>query len=269
MPTSDAGSDARLLITELSRINSELTTQQRASARSAAEIAARKARVKQYVGMVAHDLSNPLQVVLGLSELLLEDPTLTDVQHDRVARIARSADLMKSLVADLSEGLNAQQEQPVELAPVDFRDLVESVVGRHQVLTARKQLSIEMSLCGSVDGPCVVDGDVVRLERALNNVLGNAVKFSPEGGLITVHLRRDGTNAVLELTDQGPGIPPESRERIFEMFHRELATAHVPGVGLGLFITRQIVEAHGGTVVVESEPGHGATFVLTLPLADG
>lgn len=267
MPTSD-GSDARLLINELSRINSELATAQRASARATAEVAARKARVKQYVGMVAHDLNNPLQVVLGLAELMLHDDDLTDVQRDRVTRIVRSADLMRALVQDLSEGLDPERQDLVDRAPVDVRDLVESVVGRHQVLTATKHLTIELVPCPSSEGACVVSGDVVRLERALNNLLGNAVKFSPEGGAITVRLSREGDRAVVEVADQGPGIPAESQERVFEMFHRELATAHVPGVGLGLYITRQIAEAHGGTVTVRSEPGQGAAFLLALPLSE-
>jgi signal transduction histidine kinase len=263
-----AEGEVRSLMAELSRINSELATQQRATARAQADAATRGERVEQYVGMVAHDLANPVQVVLGLAELILEDPTLDSTQHDRVARILRSAELMRSLVADLAGGF-LDEEESLELVRFDLRELVASVVARHQILAARKHLEIALEVRCDGDG-CQVDGDVVELERAVDNLLGNAVKFSPPGGRVEVSLRqeeRGGTPwTVVDITDHGPGIDPAGHEAIFEMFHREEATADAPGVGLGLYITRQIVERHQGSVAVRSQPGHGSSFELALPL---
>jgi signal transduction histidine kinase len=114
---------------------------------------------------------------------------------------------------------------------------------------------------------CWVDGDSVRLERALVNLPGNAIKFSPPGSSVSVSLDRGRHFARLSVHDEGPGISEEGKARIFEVFQREEETAHLPGLGLGLFITKQIAESHGGTVSVESEHGHGATFLLQVPLA--
>lgn len=268
MPSADT--DVRSLMAELSRINSELVTHQRATARAQADSTARNERVKQYVGMVAHDLANPLQVVLGLAELLLDDPSLGAPQRDRVTRILRSAVLMRSLVADLSGGLVLEEEMTLDLVGFDIRELVVSIVGRHQILAAQKGLEIVLDECPEANRGCRLDGDVVKLERALNNLLGNAVKFSPPGGRVDVTMRRERRGSVpwvvVEVADQGPGIDPAGHEAIFDMFHREEATADTPGVGLGLYITRQIVERHHGTVTVRSVPGEGATFVLALPL---
>ena len=268
MPSAE--SDVSSLMTELSRINSELVTHQRATARAEADLAARNERVKQYVGMVAHDLANPLQVVLGLTELLLDDPGLDATQRDRVTRIMRSAVLMSSLVADLSGGLVLEDEMSLEPVRFDIRELIVSIVGRHQILAAQKGLTITLDSCPAASSSCMVDGDIVKLERALNNLLGNAVKFSPPGSRVEVSMRRElrGPDpwVVVEVSDQGPGIDPAHHEAIFDMFHREETSAGVPGVGLGLYITRQILERHHGAVTVRSMPGEGATFVLKLPL---
>ena len=268
MPSTET--EVRSLMNELSRINSELVTYQRATARAQADSAVRNERVKQYVGMVAHDLANPLQVVLGLAEHLLDDPTLGPPQRDRVTRILRSAVLMSSLLTDLSGGLGVEEEMSLDLVRFDLKELVVSIVGRHQILAAQKNLEITLEACPAAASGCQLDGDVVKLERALNNLLGNAVKFSPPGGKVEVTMRREdqgpGPWVVVEVTDHGPGIDPAGHEAIFDMFHREDATADTPGVGLGLYITRQIVELHQGTVTVRSVPGEGATFVLALPL---
>jgi len=110
--------------------------------------------------------------------------------------------------------------------------------------------------------------DAARIERVLDNLIGNAVKYSPEGGPITVGLAVDLDWAVLSVRDEGIGVPADDRERIFEQFHRAAnAAEHFPGTGLGLFSVRQIVQAHGGTIHVESPAGRGSTFVVRLPVA--
>lgn len=262
MPTGE--SETRHLITELSRINSELVTRQREVAREAAQVASQRERLTQHLGMTAHDLKNPLQVVLGLAEILQADPELSERHRDVVARISRSAQSMRAIVDNLTEGVIAPSAGLQDLAPVDLRDLADSVVGRYQVLTARRDLRVVLDVPHPEES-LVVQGEVVRLERVLDNLVGNAVKFSSDGSTVTVRLERDGAEAVIRVIDQGPGIDPARHDAVFELFHREEGTAHVPGVGLGLAIVRQLVDLHGGSVHVESAVGHGATFVVRLP----
>ncbi len=113
--------------------------------------------------------------------------------------------------------------------------------------------------------------DAARLERVLANLLANAIKYSPTGGPVEVRLRREDTPAgawaVLEVHDEGLGIPPEDLPHIFERFYRgRNVAATIPGTGLGLFVARQIVAQHGGTITAASTPGQGTTFTVRLPL---
>jgi signal transduction histidine kinase len=115
--------------------------------------------------------------------------------------------------------------------------------------------------------PLVVLADQNHLGQVLTNLLTNAVKYSPEGSEVTVRLSRQGNEALVSVIDQGVGIPPEDIPHLFDRFYRVRGTAgRVPGLGLGLYICRRIVEAHGGRIDVESEPGHGSTFTMALPI---
>ena len=247
MPAEEAGHE--LLLRELGRINSELASQRRHSA------------------MTVHDLSNPAQVIMGLSELLLEHQNLDPMVRARVEQLHRSALTMSALIADLSQGFELDDYSRLDLERLDLVGLVTSVVERTRVLASSKGMTIELL----VDQPdrlgCWVDGDPIKLERALSNLLGNAIKFSPTGSTVSVALDRGMDDAKIAVHDVGPGISAEGRARIFEVYHREPDAESVPGRGLGLFITRQIAESHGGTVSVESEPGQGATFLLHVPLS--
>lgn len=262
---SDLDSE-EFLLNEISRINSDLVTRQRAAHRETADVEASREREKRYVSMVAHDLNNPLQVILGYTQVLLNDPGLAPEHRNVLERIDRSGQLMRSLVTDLSEGFDANADSDIERRPVHFADLVESVVGRHQILSSDKSLDLRLRRELLPGQRCIVVGDVVKLERVLNNLLGNAVKYSPAGTAIVVDLAVEDGDVTVTVSDEGPGISAEGRELIFEMFHREPATAHLPGVGLGLFISRRIAEQHGGTITVDAAPGGGAAFRLTLPL---
>ncbi|GAB3668320.1 HAMP domain-containing sensor histidine kinase [Nocardioides korecus] len=250
MPADEAGHE--LLLQELGRVNSELAAQRRLSA------------------MTVHDLANPAQVITGLSELLLDFTGLEPMVRARIEQLHRSAQTMTALIADLSQGYELDDYSRVDLKRIDLVALVTSVVERTRVLAASK----DMELVLMVDEPerrgrsgCWVDGDPIKLERALSNLLGNAIKFSPLGSSVSVALDRGLNRATIAVQDSGPGISEEGLDRIFEVYHREPGTGNQPGQGLGLFITRQIAESHGGSVVVESEPGRGATFLLHVPLA--
>lgn len=247
MPVDEPGHEQ--LLRKLGRINSELAAQRRVSA------------------MTVHDLGNPAQVIMGLSELLLDHPTLDPFVRTRVEQLHRSALTMAALVSDLNNGFSLDDQHHLDLQRIDLVELVTSVVERQRVLANAKDMTLMLLVDQPRDAGCWVDGDPVKLERALGNLLGNAIKFSPPRSTVSVALDRGIDNAKIAVHDEGPGITPGGLQRIFEVFHREQATAHVPGLGLGLFITKQIAESHGGTVDARSEPGHGSTFLLEVPLA--
>ncbi|KQT93573.1 hypothetical protein ASG49_00760 [Marmoricola sp. Leaf446] len=247
MPVEEPGHE--LLLRELGRINSELASQRRLSA------------------MTVHDLGNPAQVIMGLSELLLDHPTLDPFVRTRVEQLHRSALTMSALISDLNNGFSIDDQNHLDVQRIDLVELVTSLVERQRVLANAKDMTILLLVDQPRDAGCWVDGDPVKLERALGNLLGNAIKFSPPRSTVSVALDRGLDNAKIAVHDEGPGISPLGLQRIFEVFHRERGTDHVPGLGLGLFITKQIAESHGGSVDARSEPGRGSTFLLEIPLA--
>jgi hypothetical protein len=121
--------------------------------------------------------------------------------------------------------------------------------------------------CAS-DVPPVL-GETVRLQEAVTHLLDNAVKFSPTGGLIVLGVKADGDRALLWVRDEGPGIPADEQEKIFERFYRLEESRRPPGTGLGLALVREIAHAHGGQAWVDSAPGKGSSFYLSLPFASG
>lgn len=168
-----------------------------------------------------------------MAELPLDDLGLSPVHRDRVVRIMRSAVLIRSLVADLSGGLVHEEELALDLVRFDLKELVVSIVGRHQILAAQKDLAITLDACPGAASECALEGGVVKLGRALNNLLGNAVKFSPAGGRVEVSVRREdreaGPRVVVEVTDRGSGIDPAGHEAILDMLHREESSGDGPG----------------------------------------
>ena len=246
MPTEDRSPE--LLLHELGRINSELALQRRESA------------------MTAHDLASPAQVILGLSEILLEHQNLDPLVRRRIEQVHRSAVTMSALISDLSSGLALDDRANLETRRLSFGELVTSVVDRTRLLAEVKDMDV-LYIRQSGGRGCWVEGDSVKLERALANLLGNAIKFSPTRSMVTVTLEWGATHARLSVEDQGPGISNDGHDRIFDVFHREADNAHLPGLGLGLYIAKQIVDSHGGRISVHSEPGQGATFEVRLPIA--
>jgi len=235
-----------LQVREFGRIKDELASQRRLNA------------------MTVHDLSSPAQVILGLSEVLLEHQVLEPMVRKHLEQLHRSAITMTALITDLSHGFSLDDTESLELERLDLAEVVSSVADRTRLLADAKN----MKLVVFADGHgCWVDGDAIRLERAMANLLGNAIKFSPPGSSISVSLDRGRHFARISVADEGPGISEDGKARIFEVFQREEETSHLPGLGLGLFIAKQIADSHGGTISVESEHGHGATFLLQVPLA--
>lgn len=247
MPADDFGHDE--LLSELGRMHSELAAQQRLSA------------------MTAHDLSGPAQVIVGLTEIALENPDLLPEVRSQLEHVHRSAQTMAALISDLARGFGLDDPAHFRLERLNLADLVQSVCHRGRLLADAHHVVVVTGTAPEVRAGAWVDADAVKVERALVNVLANAIKFSPLGSTVTVEVALDEKAARVHVTDQGPGVSAESRARIFEPFHREQHTSHLPGSGLGLFISRQILESHGGSISVQPRPGPGTTFVLELPLA--
>ena len=146
--------------------------------------------------------------------------------------------------------------------PVDLADLA-----REQARLFFSHSDAHRLELDAPDGPVVVDGDRDRLAQVIGNLFSNAIKYSPDGGLISVQLRPDNGGVVLIVQDEGMGIAPDDQEHVFDKFFRTAeASSAIGGTGLGLAVAREIVETHGGSIKVESEPGEGSRFWIELPV---
>jgi signal transduction histidine kinase len=168
-------------------------------------------------------------------------------------------------VLDLSKVEAGQVE--LEVASFSLREALERGVVMVREPASKRGVAIALELASEVD---LVEGDERRLRQVVFNLLSNAVKFTPEGGRIVVASARVDGEVHVSVTDTGPGIVAEERERIFEEFHQtDVGVQQREGTGLGLALSKRLVELHGGRIWVESEHGHGSCFVFTLPIKEG
>jgi signal transduction histidine kinase len=219
---------------------------------------------EEVLGVVAHDLRNPLGVFAGTISLLQEFD-LAPADRDRVLGAAsRAADQMKRLVNDLVDvtrletGQLALETEELPVAPL----LIEAAEAIAQP-AATKRIVITMS---PPAGDLCVIADRGRVAQVFSNLLGNAVKFTPEAGRVTLRAWRDGGDVVFEVADNGPGVSQENQARLFDRFWQARAS-DLRGMGLGLAISKAIVEAQHGRMWVESEVGVGSRFYFALPSA--
>jgi len=220
---------------------------------------------RSFISTVSHELRTPLTCI-KTSVDLLRDAAPT-VQAELLVTITHHTDRLEALVADLLESIRLEARQ-VTLAtqPTDLRRIVERTVTGLTPLMEQKGQYLETML---PDEPAQANVDRRRFEQALANLLSNAHKFTPKGGHIRVTLEHSGGELVVAVADDGPGIPREQQERLFQRFYVIPDGTGKVGLGLGLYITRQLVELHGGHVWVESEPGWGSTFFIALPVLEG
>jgi two-component system, OmpR family, sensor histidine kinase MtrB len=206
-----------------------------------------------FLAGVAHDLRNPLSV--------LKLATMT-TSPERVPIMKRQVDYLDRMVGDLLDASRIEAGQ-LELRPQqeDARGLVCEVYELFRDLSPAHQLSMDVP-----DKPVLLYCDALRIEQVLNNLVSNAIKYSPKGGPVEIVLQDFAGEAVISVTDHGLGIPSDQRHHIFEPFRRaRLTKDHIPGIGLGLSVARRIVEAHQGQLDVRSELGKGSTFYVHLP----
>ena len=223
-----------------------------------------------FISVVSHELKTPVAIIKGYAETLRRpearrNPGLAD---EMLETIVEESDRLAQLVDDLLDVSRLQAGglpfQDVE--PVDLRAIVQRVMDRYQPQTQRHTLLADFQ-----DAYPLIDGDPRRLEQVLDNLISNAVKYSPQGGIVQITGSMTPAEALIAVKDNGVGIPWGEQERIFERFYRVEGpeTRAVAGTGLGLYLSRAIVQAHGGRIWVESTPGHGATFFVALPRETG
>jgi signal transduction histidine kinase len=215
----------------------------------------------ELMGTITHELKAPLTVIDGHVELLEESST----PAPSILAIRRGTERLQRLVEDLLLLARVKDPHvPLERTPVDLAEVISEVEDLFSLEVRRRDLTLSSP---GVRRGVVAWGDRDELARAVVNVVGNAVKYTPDGGRVTLRLQRDTGAAVFSCTDTGIGIDPEDQAGLFEEFNRSSnPEAHaVPGTGLGLAIVKRIVERHDGTITVASRPGRGSTFRIAVP----
>jgi signal transduction histidine kinase len=229
------------------------------SARNVTEERRLEALREEILSLVSHDLRSPLTVVRGYLDMLALP--LPDEKRETASDAAKkAADRMEGLLNDLLHATRAVRVfAPTVMRAVDISQVA------HSVATSL-QIGAEQDIVVTTDVEVIVLGDEVRIEQAITNLIGNAIKHGPAEGQIRVTVFPRNDRAVVTVEDDGPGIPEEAREMIFERGARGADAAGKPGLGLGLYIVRVVAEAHGGAACVEDTGGSGARFVFELPL---
>jgi two-component system OmpR family sensor kinase len=250
--------------TELGKLGTALNEMLSQIERSTAARAASEERMRRFVADAAHELRTPLTSLKGHAELYRQGALATPESVARaMGRIESSAGRMGRLVEDLLLLARLDQQRALEREPVDLVALAAEAAADFATLAPDHPFAQQL------DGEAVVLGDRIRLRQVIDNLLANARTHTPATTPVRLTVRRCGQAAEMVVADEGPGIPPEAQERVFERFWRADPgrTRKRGGTGLGLAIVASIVAAHGGTVDLASAPGRGAAFTVRLPLA--
>lgn len=219
-----------------------------------------------FISTISHELKTPVALIKGYAGTLRRDDAEWDPQviRDGLTVIEEEADRLTGLIENLlaASKLRAERMQ-LDLGDVALDELAAQVVERFRTQTQRHTLALKFP------SPFpLVQGDAVRLRQVLDNLVSNAIKYSPEGGTITVGGEIEDTHVTVYVRDQGVGISEDDQARIFDRFYRVDGnlSRKTQGTGLGLYLAKAIIEAHGGHIRVKSKPGEGSTFYFTLPL---
>ncbi len=245
--------------TNVNRMNDELRRLYR-------ELEAVSLHKSEFLANMSHELRTPLNAIIGFSQVLREEMfgEVNDKQAEYLDDILSSGNHLLSLINDVLDLSKVEAGQvELDLAPFSLREALERgvVMVRERAMTDGVQVAL-----APIDDLGIVTGDERRVRQVIFNLLSNAVKFTPAGGAVDVRATRVDGEAMVSVADTGPGIPREDQDRIFEEFQQsEAAAEQREGTGLGLALSKRLVELHGGRIWVDSELGQGSTFVFTLP----
>jgi signal transduction histidine kinase len=247
-------------ITQLRQAQDELAAQ-------AEELARSNAQLQEFAYVASHDLKEPLRVISGFAQLLAENYAgkLDKDAYEFIGYMVDGASRMQTLINDLLEYSKVStQGKPLE--PVHSSDALKQAIYNLQVAIRETEAQV------TYDDLPRINGDANQLTQLFQNLISNAIKFRRKDERPRIHisasLEEGGDRWVVSVTDNGIGIAPEHRERIFDMFRRIHGRGNYPGTGIGLAVCSKIVERHGGRIWVESEPGKGSTFSFSLPVAE-
>ena len=233
----------------------------------------------RFISMASHELKTPLTAISGFSQIVLrrmerrlelgpgdngEWEREQRASLEQIELLQRQIDKLVRLVDEMLDVSRIESGKlEFRLAPVDVPQLVQQVAARIQLMTTQHQIDVSTP---TSDG-LIVMADEDHLEQVLNNLLTNAIKYSPAGGAIAVSARQDGDSVVVSVRDRGVGIPESQLDSVFSLFYqaRDSSRQKPSGMGLGLYISKEIVARHGGRIWVESQPGRGSTFHVALP----
>ena len=220
----------------------------------------------QFVSNASHELKTPLSTMKILLENIIYQPDMDPkVRTEFLTDVNMEIDRLNLIISDLLTLVSMDTKaMRLRLETFKFADVVKEVVQRLSVVAEQKHQEIKVVLS---DG-CEMHADYAKLSQAVYNILDNAIKYTPQGGLIRVRLIRSGRYAILTIADNGVGIPKEDQPHIFDRFYRvdKARSRDTGGTGLGLSIVHQFVLMHGGNVTVDSKEGNGSTFTIELPM---
>lgn len=232
----------------------------------AADPEARAQLQDEFMAIASHELRTPLTVLLGYLEMLQRRlPEEDEVSRRYTARALSQTKRLADLISNLLDVTRLQHgKMQLDLEPVELGRVVHQTVEVARTLSEGQLIAFDPPV-----EPMVVPADAGRLEQVVMNLLTNAIKYAPQSERIVVRLERRTTEAVLQVIDTGPGIAPADIPNLFSRFYQvEAAQPRGSGLGLGLFISNEIVRAHGGTIEVDSTEGAGSTFSVRLPITD-
>jgi two-component system, sensor histidine kinase and response regulator len=279
----EATASLRERLADLEKANAEIAALQRTTEEHLQQLQELDRLKSQFLSMASHELKTPLTVISGFLQVALRrkqrrltrgfpseqewfdeqksDTEQLEVLNTQSSKLARLVDEL----LDVSRIESGRLE--FRFGDVDVRQLATDVAGRMQLTTQKHTLSVLPPAPDQETPSIVADRD--HLEQVLNNLITNAIKYSPDGGPVEIDVRPDGSSGILlSVKDKGVGIPQSELDAVFSLFYRSRAEGSrqaVSGMGLGLYISKEIVERHGGRIWVESEPGNGSTFFVSLP----
>jgi signal transduction histidine kinase len=208
--------------------------------------------------VLAHEIRNPLGSIRGTAEILRDDYRPGDPKHEFIEIQIKETERLNHVVEDF---LRMARQQPLELRDCSIREELETIV----TLVAKDALDRGISLfLEPNEDQAIISGDGEKLRQAFLNIVINALQATPSGGSVTIALNKEAAGLEISFRDSGSGIAPNNLQRIFEPFY----TTKPEGTGLGLAVTRKIIEGHGGTLEIESDPGKGTAVTVRLPMQE-